>query len=135
MRKGVATYSQDELVVVAKVCPRSKSVTDTLAPTTTAPVGSWTVPTMAPASFCAMAKGAPSKITARNKSNRETMSERRSAINGDIVGSFTNAQFVLPPGTFLGARGIDYPEMLRIATFYFVIYHPRVYTGRPEGRP
>src|SRR3974390_1520753 len=55
MWRGLATYSPDSLVVVVKLWPRSRSVTVTVAPATTAPLGSRTRPTMAPVSFCAQA--------------------------------------------------------------------------------
>src|SRR5882757_10288203 len=132
MRKGLATYSPEELVVVVNVCPRSKSVTETFAPTTTAPDASCTVPTIAPVSFWAKARGAPTRNTANSKivvgkMTPVMMPVRRTANNGDISGSSAMQDDARR------ARGIAYPKMLRIATFYFVIHHLPVYSGQPEG--
>src|SRR6266852_9896870 len=128
MRKGLATYSPVELVVVVNVCPRSKSVTETFAPTTTAPEASCTVPTIAPASFWATARGAPARNTASSKIDAEKIeSVRRTANNGDISGSSAMQDDARR------ARGIDYPKMLRIATFYFVIYLLRCILGSLTG--
>src|SRR5882724_7451548 len=52
MRSGPATYSPESFVVVSNLVPRSRSATITFALATTAPLGSVTVPTMLPASFC-----------------------------------------------------------------------------------
>src|SRR5579863_784947 len=50
---GLATYSPASFVVRVRCVPRSRSVTVTFAPVITAPLGSRTKPTIAPASFCA----------------------------------------------------------------------------------
>src|SRR6476659_9627209 len=55
MRRGLAAYSPVTFVIVSKVVPRSASVTVTLAPCTTAPEVSRTVPRMLPMSFWAKA--------------------------------------------------------------------------------
>ena len=55
--------------------PRSTSVTVTLAPVTTAPLGSRTTPTMAPASFCAQ-RGAASTSTIAASIKEENKAER-----------------------------------------------------------
>src|SRR6266849_6072340 len=93
MRKGLATYSPVELVVVVNVCPRSKSVTETFAPTTTAPEASCTVPTIAPVSFWAKARGAPARNTASSRIDAGKIKPvRRTTNNGDIAGSSANVQ-------------------------------------------
>src|SRR5581483_3954889 len=67
MCRGLAAYSPLVLVVVLNVVPRSLSVTETLAPATTAPEESLTVPTILPISFCADAKPAVRSSTASEK--------------------------------------------------------------------
>src|SRR5437588_5245766 len=74
MRNGLATYSPWLLVVAVSVCPWSTSVTMTMAFGTTAPLGSLTVPTMLPASFCAqagLAKASKHRVETKGITERE----------------------------------------------------------------
>src|ERR1700746_754631 len=82
MCSGLATYSPASVVVVVKVCPRSTSLTVILAPVTTAPLGSFTVPTMLPGSFWAAA-------TPLRKLRRIGRNKRRRLRTVGISGSFT----------------------------------------------
>src|SRR5581483_2912526 len=119
MCRGLAAYSPLVLVVVLNVVPRSLSVTETLAPATTAPEESLTVPTILPISFCADAKPAVRSSTASEKQKLRIRLQEHVVV-GVIV---------FPP------RNSIEPEALRQRAIFSAGSAPSLLTGgSPECR-
>src|SRR5512146_701200 len=95
--RGLATYSPDSLVWVVKVAPRSTLVTVTLAPATTAPEGSVTVPAMVPVSF--WAHSPTDRLKQASNNNRK----RKQKVRGELARCMAR---LLPRGFRLGTASM-----------------------------